>query len=209
MYLQRAYGAPPSSCNASRTEGFAHGLKDSHRFSLKHYTRLSRWRPGRNLSRGPLQLHSAMQLEDLDAYRSDSGSSSQSRNSEKVPKYGQWNSDSNATVSDYEDYRIGVKKSTGGLIRTIVKVLHYILISLIFISISCRILFEYTSFTRGKLIMCRNAADFESSMMVSRMVSFFLIAMIYDLLSRFLLNIYFSPCFLLYQVDWSISLRRT
>jgi hypothetical protein len=37
--------------------------------------------------------------------------------------------------------------------------------------------------------MCRNAADFESSMMVSRMVSFFLIAMIYDLLSRFLLSI--------------------
>jgi len=34
-----------------------------------------------------------------------------------------------------------------------------------FISISCRILFEYTLFTRGKLIMCRNAADFESSMM--------------------------------------------
>ena len=151
-----------------------------------------------------------MQLEDLDAYRSDSGSSSQSRNSETVPKYGQWNSDSNATVSDYEDYRIGVKKSTGSLIRTIVKVLHHhILISLIFISISCRLLFEYTSFTIGKLIMCRNAANFESSMMVSRMVSFFLIAMIYYLLSRFLLNIYFSPCFLLYQVDWSISLRWT
>ena len=134
-------------------------------------------------------------LEDLDEYGSDSGSSIQSRNSETVPKYEQWNSDSNATVSDYEDYRIGVKKSTGGLIRTIVKVLHYILISLIFISISCRILFEYTSFTRGKLIMCRNAADFESSMMVSRMVSFFLIAMIYDLLSRFLLNILFFTLF--------------
>ena len=141
------------------------------------------------------EIDSAMPLEDLDAYRSDSGSSSQSRNSETVPKYGQWNSDSNATVSDYEDYRIGAKKSTGSLIWTIVKVLHYILISLIFISISCRILFEYTSFTRGKLIMCRNAADFESSMMVSRMVSFFLIAMIYDLLSRFLLNILFFTLF--------------
>ena len=43
--------------------------------------------------------------------------------------------------------------------------------------------------------MCRNAADFESSMMVSRMVSFFLIAMIYDLLSRFLLNILFFTLF--------------
>ncbi len=150
-----------------------------------------------------------MPLEDLDEYGSDSGSSIQSRNSETVPKYGQWNSDSNATVSDYEDYRIGAKKSTGSLIGTIVKVLQYILISLIFISISCRLLFEYTSFTIRTLIMCRNAADIESSMMVSRMVSFFLIAMIYDFLSRFLLNIYFSPCFLLYQVDWSISLRRT
>ncbi len=89
------------------------------------------------------------------------------------------------------------------------KVLHYILISLIFISISCRLLFEYTLFTIGKLIMSRNAADFESSMLVSRMVSFFLIAMIYDLLSRVLLDIYFSPCFLLYQFDWSILLRRT
>jgi hypothetical protein len=43
--------------------------------------------------------------------------------------------------------------------------------------------------------MCRNAADFESLMMVSRMVSFFLIAMIYDLLSRFLLNILFFTLF--------------
>ena len=44
-----------------------------------------------------------MLLEDLDEYGSDSGSSSQSRNSETVPKYKQWNSDSNTTVSDYED----------------------------------------------------------------------------------------------------------
>ncbi len=49
----------------------------------------------------------------------------------------------------------------------------YILISLIFISVSCRLLFEYTLFTIGKLIMCRTAADFESSMMVSRMASIF------------------------------------
>ena len=56
MYLSRAYGAPLSSCNASWTEGFAHGLKVLLRFSLKHYTRLSRWRPGRNLSRGPLHI---------------------------------------------------------------------------------------------------------------------------------------------------------
>ncbi len=63
---------------------------------------------------------------------------------------------------------------TGSLICNIrKKVLHYILMSLIFISISCRLLFEYTSFTIGKLIMCRNAADFESSMLVSRMVSIF------------------------------------
>ncbi len=65
------------------------------------------------------------------------------------------------------------KKSTGSLIWTIGKVLHCILISLIFISISCRLLFEYTLFTIGKLIMCRNAADFESSTLVSRMVSIF------------------------------------
>ena len=77
-----------------------------------------------------------MPLEGLDAYDSDSGASSQSRNSMTVPKYEQWNSDSNATVFYYEDYRIGAKKSTGGLIWTIVKVLHYILISLNFISIS-------------------------------------------------------------------------
>jgi hypothetical protein len=89
------------------------------------------------------------------------------------------------------------KKSTGSLISTIAKVLQYILISLIFISISCRFLFEYTLFTAGKLIMCRTAADFVSSMMVSlsRMVSFFLIAMIYDLLSRFLWNILFFTLF--------------
>jgi hypothetical protein len=43
--------------------------------------------------------------------------------------------------------------------------------------------------------MCRNAADFESSMLESRMVSIFLMAMIYDLLSRFLLNILFYTLF--------------
>ena len=63
-----------------------------------------------------------MLLEDLDEYGSDSGSSIQSRNSETVPKYEQLNSDSNATVLDYEDYRIDAKKSTGSLIWTIVKV---------------------------------------------------------------------------------------
>jgi hypothetical protein len=110
-----------------------------------------------------------MPLEDLDEYGSDFGSIIQSSNPGAVPKYGQLNSDSSATVSDYED-RIGAGKSTGSLIWTIWKVLDYIMISLIFISISCRLLFEYTSFTIGKLILCRNAADFESSMLVSRMV---------------------------------------
>jgi hypothetical protein len=47
--------------------------------------------------------------------------------------------------------------------------------------------------------MCRNAADFESSMLVSRMVSIFSDcydnSMIYDLLSRFLSNIVFFTLF--------------
>ncbi len=41
-----------------------------------------------------------MPLEDLDAYRSDSGSSIQSRNSETVPKIPQGDSDSNATEAE-------------------------------------------------------------------------------------------------------------
>jgi hypothetical protein len=41
-----------------------------------------------------------MPLEDLDAYRSDSGSSIQSRNSEAVPKTPQDDSDSNATEAE-------------------------------------------------------------------------------------------------------------
>ena len=41
-----------------------------------------------------------MPLEDLDAYRSDSGSSSQSRNSETVPKSTRDDCDSNATEAE-------------------------------------------------------------------------------------------------------------
>ncbi len=44
---------------------------------------------------------------------------------------------------------------------------------MIYISISCSILCEYSSFTIGKLILYRNADDFELSMLVSRMVSIF------------------------------------
>jgi hypothetical protein len=88
---------------------------------------------------------------------------------------------------------IGAKKSTGSLIWTIEKVLHYILISLICISISCLLLLEYSSFTIGILILCSNAADFESSMLVSRMVSIF--SDCYDLRARFLLNILFFILF--------------
>jgi hypothetical protein len=43
-----------------------------------------------------------MPLEDLDAYRSDSGSSIQSRNSETVPKTPQNDSDSHATEAESE-----------------------------------------------------------------------------------------------------------
>jgi hypothetical protein len=47
-----------------------------------------------------LHNYSAMPLEDLDAYRRDSGSSIQSQNSETVPKTPQDDSDSNATEAE-------------------------------------------------------------------------------------------------------------
>ena len=47
--VQRCYGASPIRVFH---DGHSHELKDLHRFSLKHYLWLYRWRPGRKLCLG-------------------------------------------------------------------------------------------------------------------------------------------------------------
>ncbi len=56
MYHLTCLRGASNPCVPSRTEGFHHGLKDLHWFSLKHYSGLSRWWPGRNLRVGPLHI---------------------------------------------------------------------------------------------------------------------------------------------------------
>ncbi len=139
---------------------------------------------------------------------SDPGSSIQSSNSDAVPKYGQWNSDSNATDSVSKDYRIGAKQIDGQSkfdFREGDSLFSWF--CFILTSISCWILFEYSSFTIGKLILCRNAADPSHRCWWAEWFQFFLIAMIYA--PDFCWTSYFPFYVLLYQVDWSVLLRRT